>query len=336
MVDLCSPSWNNNLSIGSPQETTIDEIWNSSMAVKIRESVLDGSYRYCNDQVCWRLLSKSLYKNENITDRTWRTIIDKHKTKLEGGPRFLNIGYNQNCNLHCLMCREKPVLNTDRSSIEKAYRRLMEYDFSNVEKLTIPGGGEIFINDDYMEIVAKTKDLFPNLKEVWLYSNGMLFDEKNWVRVAPLGKNYELKIFISLDAATKETYLKIRRGSNWERVMDNLKMLSEKRRSKKYNQLIFAFCVQRDNYMEMPQFVRMAKEIGADAVHFERLFHAPAELCVHQSEHPEHQGFRAALYDAVACGTELGIEVQSVPFSDLLNESEEGAYDKYFAPKYRR
>lgn len=336
MADLCCPAWNNDISIGSPQEMTIDEIWNSSIAMKIRESILDGSYRYCNEQVCWRLLSKSLYKNETITNKTWRNIIDEHKIKMESGPKFLNIGYNQNCNLYCLMCREKPVLNTDQLSIVKAYKRLMEYDFSDVEKLTIPGGGELFIHDDYMKIIANAKEYFPNLKEIWLYSNGLLFDEKNWSKVAWLGENYEFKIFISLDAATKETYLKIRRGSNWERVMNHLKMLSEKRKNKKYHQLIFAFCVQKDNYKEMPDFVRMAKEIGADAVHFEKIFHSSAEFCVHQSEHPEYQGFRAALYDAVSCGAKLDIEVQAVPFSDLLNKKGIEAYDKYLIHGYQQ
>ena len=92
--DICSPTWNNDVNVGNPQTMTIEQIWNSEMAQKIRRSVLDGTFQYCNEEICWRLLEGKLLKKSEIVDQKWLDIIKNNKTVLSDGPEFLNVERN--------------------------------------------------------------------------------------------------------------------------------------------------------------------------------------------------------------------------------------------------
>ena len=46
---LCCASW---LTKFLPEEVPIDEAWKSTEADDIRDSILDGSYKYCDDKQC--------------------------------------------------------------------------------------------------------------------------------------------------------------------------------------------------------------------------------------------------------------------------------------------
>ncbi|MEN6291952.1 MAG: hypothetical protein ABFD07_08065, partial [Methanobacterium sp.] len=74
-----------------------------------------------------------------------------------------------------------------------------------------------------------------------------LLDENMWNRIKK-SHDYIKTIEISIDAATKDTYEKIRRGGNWERLIKNLNFISsiETISSKSYS-----FVVQDTNYKEM-------------------------------------------------------------------------------------
>lgn len=75
---------------------------------------------------------------------------------------------------------------------------------------------------------------------------------------------------ISIDAATKETYSLLRHG-DFNRLLENLKMLGELRRSGELSGLWFNFVVQRENMHEMKAFVLLADSCSVDVVQFTKL-----------------------------------------------------------------
>ena len=79
----------------------------------------------------------------------------------------------------------------------------------------------------------------------------------------------------SLDAATEETYRKIR-GRGFNRVVRNISSLNKAKQARGRSAhdgipfIVVNMCITRANYRELPQFVRLAKELGAGAID---LFH---------------------------------------------------------------
>ena len=317
-ADICSPTWNNDINVGNPQIEDIERIWNSERSQEIRASILDGSFKYCNEEICWRLLEGRLFRKDQITNQRWREIIDKRETKIEGGPEFLNVGYNAMCNLRCRMCRDGTVF-IDPKVRETALGHIKKYNFENLKRLVIPGNGELFANKDYLDFLVNIDECsFPVLEAIWIYSNGVLFTEENWNKISFLAKRYKVKIFISTDSACRETFLKVRRGGDYGKFITNLKMLAEKKKQNEFNRLYLPFCVQRENFREMVEFVYFAKEIGADCVHFEKLFNSKICDCVHRPENVYFELFTRNLEESVKVGKRIGIDVEVKPFTKLL------------------
>ena len=95
-------------------------------------------------------------------------------------------------------------------------------------------------------------------------TNGTLFTPKEWERLK--GKFEYIRFMVSVDAATKETYEKVRCGGKWENLMKNMDYLSELRRNNKINDVTVIMIVQKKNYREIPEFIRWAKEKDFDEV----------------------------------------------------------------------
>mgnify|MGYP001272017228 FL=1 len=48
----CCPPWIDGYTYGNINEKSFDEVWNSDKAIKFRESIIDGSFTYCNKMSC--------------------------------------------------------------------------------------------------------------------------------------------------------------------------------------------------------------------------------------------------------------------------------------------
>lgn len=322
MADICSPTWNSNTSVGNPQELSIEQLWNSPKAQEIRRSVLNETFDFCNTDICWRILEGKLERRDEVKDPVMRNIIKNNITVIPGGPEFINIAYNPVCNLYCRMCRDERIVQMDEKHKNKTISDLKNYKFFNLKRLIIPGSGELFANKDYIELLQNiNEEQFPKLEAIWINSNGVLFNERNWNKISHLSSRYKIKVFISTDSVCKETFTKIRRGGNYASFKDNLKTVRELRHRGEISKLYFAFCVQRINFREMSEFVSFAHENGADSVHFEKLFHAPISECVHRPENVYYDDFVCELKKAIGKGRKLGIDVEAKPFMDVVRRN---------------
>ncbi|MCR5441527.1 MAG: hypothetical protein K6E66_05380 [Lachnospiraceae bacterium] len=94
--------------------------------------------------------------------------------------------------------------------------------------------------------------------------NGTLFTESEWEKLE--GRYEHTGFMVSVDAAGKETYEKVRCGGSFERLMKNMDFLSELRRLNKVDSVKVIMIVQKANYTEIPAFIRWAKDKGFDGV----------------------------------------------------------------------
>lgn len=303
---LCCPSWLKT-SIGDVKKESFENIWNSANAQKIRESIIDGSYRYCDKDLCPYLQSSFLKPLDELPE-VFQKMIGEKQTVLEEKPEYVLLAYDQSCNLSCPSCRKEKIMTPLGSPehlkyegiTEKIHRELvMKSDRQMI--LNITGSGDPFASNVYRQYLEnlKGKDL-PHLK-IDLQTNAVLFTPKMWERMEHIHSNIR-NVFVSIDAAAEETYKVVRRDGNWPVLLNNMKFLAELRRQKKINLLQARFVVQKSNYREMESFARLFLGMGCDVIEFaqvvdwgtwgEREF---KEQCVWEKNHPERGEFLRAV-----------------------------------------
>jgi MoaA/NifB/PqqE/SkfB family radical SAM enzyme len=76
------------------------------------------------------------------------------------------------------------------------------------------------------------------------------------------------KVSISMDGATRETYNKFRIGSNYDKVIENIKTLVRVRKeaNKKTPAIRLDMVLMKENVHELPLLVMLAKKLGVDGI----------------------------------------------------------------------
>lgn len=307
---VCCPSWMKK-SIGNFYQNDILDIWNSQSAQDIRASILDGSYRYCNHEVCPHILGGTLPTFWQL-DKAIQDDVENEKTILNRPPQSVMFTFDSSCNLSCPSCRpEKNSLTAD----SPVYKKLNELCHSITEKLlkdpnahvrvNISGSGDPFASlafRHYLEQIDGEKH--PNLI-FDLQTNGLLFTPLMWQRMSKIHKNIG-KVHVSIDAATAETYSIVRRGGKWETLLENMEFMSKLRQEGKFPFFQLNFVVQQKNYREVPDFIRLFLKYKPDSFYYSKIddwgAYPPAEFphqCVWEENHPDYEHFLSVLADPI-------------------------------------
>jgi sulfatase maturation enzyme AslB (radical SAM superfamily) len=304
-IYLCCPGWLDRR-IGNIQNVTVEEIWNGKEAQEIRQSILDGSFRFCSYSRCPYLqtVSPPVERIEEVTDPELKTVIAEKLTLLPYGPRAVNCSFDRSCNLACPSCRTKVIIEHERrEQIMEVRRRIQEEALRDAHLLYITGLGDPFGSPFYRKWLQtmKREDL-PNLRLIFLHTNGQLWTTAIWNTLSEEIRELITCTEISIDAATPETYSKNRRGGSFERLLENLGFISSLRRHGPLNSVTISMVVQENNFSEMPEFVHMGQRFGFDRVFFSRLINWGTftgqefkDRAVHLSEHPRYPEFMALL-----------------------------------------
>ncbi len=298
----CCPSWLPK-PIGNLATQSFDDVWNSKAAEEIRASIHDGSFRFCRQDLCPRLMTEDMPKDK-ITRTDLLSLIQSGATKLEQRPERVNCCYDRSCNLSCPSCRIELILHK-RGSAEfmqaEAIQNQILSELPSLEWLEITGSGDPFASPLFFDLLKtiNAKD-YPKLK-IFLHTNGTLWNEQNWQEIAGIQSAVK-KVEISIDAATEETYSLNRRGGKFSSLLKNLKLIAKLRETGPITDLKISFVVQQNNFHEMDQFIALGLELNVDRIYFSKLdqwgtftadeFQARA---VHLPEHPDHGKFLQAL-----------------------------------------
>jgi MoaA/NifB/PqqE/SkfB family radical SAM enzyme len=171
----------------------------------------------------------------------------------------------------------------------------------NADRLFLNGSGDVFGSKHSRVLLARLKrEQYPDLK-FEIITNAQLFDKRAYVEFDLAGRICAVKV--SIDAARPETYRFVRRGGNFERLLENLAFLDGLRTSGRDNfRLEFFFVVSTPNYREMPEFVQLAKRFHADMALFTLLRSVGSfteeevsEWSVFNPDHKLHQDFLKVL-----------------------------------------
>lgn len=299
---VCCDDWLDT-SIGDVRHGGLLEQWNSPTAQALRASILDGSYRYCNKEQCPDLVKKSLPKIEDVTNPRHRDWIENDTCTMAEPPPNLSLGYDQTCNLKCPTCRDDFIVLKDAAfeRAEKIHDRVVQELVPHAKTALITGEGDAFSSRLFRRFLQELDAAeVPDLK-IYLMTNGLAFTPQMWDSMSKAHQAIS-GVSISVDAATPETYA-INRGGNFEKLKRNLKFLGNLIKKSELSFLEISFVVQGNNYLEMPEFVALAKEVGCRSVLFMKLIFWNGtypqsqwrDRAVHLPEHPDHQAFLAML-----------------------------------------
>ncbi|MBI2571080.1 MAG: radical SAM protein [Candidatus Schekmanbacteria bacterium] len=156
--------------------------------------------------------------------------------------------------------------------------------FKAADTVSLHGVGEPLTNPRIRELVEAIDHDDTYLS---LCSNGILLNERN---ARFLVEQRVKQINISLDAATPETYKKIRRG-DLTKILANIKRLAriKEELGSREPTITISMVLMRENASEAVRFVELAKEIGAQTARFSRL--NPIDPSYPDDYTVEHSGF---------------------------------------------
>jgi sulfatase maturation enzyme AslB (radical SAM superfamily) len=324
--------------MGNVRSVSLSEMWNGPVMRKIRESIYDGSFRYCRHDRCPKIQNGSLTTlREAEAHPRYGTAVTARATTLEHLPQVVIMVNDRSCNLYCPSCRTERINFREGSNFEEMANIQKRFLATWLESpndedftLSITGSGDPFASRVYRELLyGLDGSLYPNMK-IALQTNGVLLTPRNWERMKGIHGNIS-SILISLDAATPETYAVTRRGGHWKTLIENCRRLGELRTAGEIRLLRYDFVAQKANFREMPAFVKLARELGGDRAYFSRLVDwgtwPRAEFlkqCVWNDAHALRADFMEVLRDPALRD----------PFVDLGNLSslhEEAMADRYSA-----
>ena len=288
--------------IGSPVEAVL----NSPMAQKIRQSVTDGSYKYCNHLDCGEMIQNTLPRADELKDPQVLNAIARKDFQIDSVDQVL-FALDRTCNLSCPSCRTERISEKMWESEEKvgAVDQKLLPLLPKLRILNINPAGELFASRLSRNVLKLINDESAPDLVLDIISNGTLFSEEEWNKFPGIHRKIR-SVRISTDAASKESFEKLRRGGRHDVFLKNMQFLATLRASGVIPQLKFSFTYQRDNFREMREFVAYCERYNADFAIFERLQNLGAftdaefrERAVHIPGHPLYEEFLAVIRDPI-------------------------------------
>jgi MoaA/NifB/PqqE/SkfB family radical SAM enzyme len=295
---VCCPSWlSKNVEIS---EIPLKDMWNSEPIVDIRNSILDGSFKYCNKELCPYLSKLVNYGIESGPIRIKSESQYKESILKSNVPHNLVMNFDRTCNYKCPSCRVDLIVENSKGikRVEKTIEEIDNYYSKDVRTLYITGSGDPFVSVGFRNYLRNfNPKKYPKLGSIHLHTNASMWNKEMWDSMPNIHK-FVKSCEISIDAGTKDTYEnKTRLGGNWENLLNNLRFISELPNIS----VKTSFVVQDSNYMEMETFYDLMYSIFRKKanVFFGKITNwgtfSEGEFKLKQVwdiEHPEHQLFK--------------------------------------------
>jgi MoaA/NifB/PqqE/SkfB family radical SAM enzyme len=270
----------------------------SELAQKIRQSIIDGSYVYCNEKLCGVITNNGLNSIDTVPLNIKSLFNDASTFEM---PHHISFQGDETCNLSCPSCRTH-IKKTPLEQPQEQHRvgkivsnNLFSKATDQKIKLEVSGTGEVFASPMLMNFVNSIdRSKFPNL-ELAIGTNGLMC-EQNWHRLGNMQASVK-KITVSIDASQAATYEKIRRGGKWEQLLQAMKFLQNKKHLQGIA-LHTRMIVQQQNYSEIESFYQLCQQFDVDLVEYSRVTNwgtwSQKEFQFHDVFNPGHPEFETA------------------------------------------
>ena len=190
------------------------------------------------------------------------------RTRLAIRPLKIEMDITNQCNIRCIMCAfSDPAIGSRkrRDLSKETFSRWADEMFSWATHVGLLFGAEPTLNPNLLSFVRTAKEF--RVPNVYFSTNAMKLTPSLTGALIEAGLD---EINVSLDAGTKATFERIRRGAKWDTVIGNLKSLRDQKAALKLSRprLHMSFVMMRSNIEELPQFVELAADLGAVVLYF--------------------------------------------------------------------
>ncbi len=186
-------------------------------------------------------------------------------TELTYTPSSLNLLMIDRCNSGCIMCGQdyKSCGSSAALTLDKIKIIYNKLDMDQLVEVVYGGGGEPFLNPELAEIAEYTRDQCPAVQHT-VISN----------MVAPCKESVLVKLvksrvhfLVSVNAASTDVFNLVAGVDAFDLVLQNIKKIVSLRKQYKSNiGISISIILMKQNIAELPEFVRLAKELGVDGV----------------------------------------------------------------------
>jgi ubiquinone/menaquinone biosynthesis C-methylase UbiE/organic radical activating enzyme len=277
---------------------SLDDIVHSPRAREIQASIIDGTYKYCDQDTC------HIIKSSNL------------ETRIAHRPDTVNwivFAIDDSCNLSCPSCRTDLIFYNKgeefdhRMKISTHITKLIQ-NHHQFLRFTLSGDGDPFASHVYRNILENLQLGEDDPVEIEIVTNGILV-KSQWDRMTGI-HNHVVRFKISFDAGSQEVYNITRRGGDWNKLIESTKYIT-KWKQKYYSkmQIVSNFVLQTTNYKDIHKYVQLADELGVDEISFQNVVdwgkwdvngvNHFVEHAVWMPSHPDHQEFINLLNDPI-------------------------------------
>ena len=235
-----------NLILGNLLETPIEVLWTNEKAEAIRESIKDGSFRFCRKEECPHCASGML---ENMNESEAKAY------SAELYPIDINVSYDKFCNHSCPSCRKGVFIPNELYKAKmKTMKNAVLPIVNKTKRLSTCGMGDCFSSPFMMDFIKELNPEDPDFC-ISFETNGVCLDQKRWEEISNIHK-YPINITVTPNSFDRYTYMYLSGGhDNLEKSNKNLKFISELRTTGKISSFKINMVVQESNYREIPSFV---------------------------------------------------------------------------------
>ena len=261
IVTSCCQAFTTVHSVGNVKRRSIAQIWNGAVLQRTRRRLLLGEV----GKVCRPFCPALRYPPVNVAElpettaeeRMFKEDLSAGRTALRAAPAYFVLSNWGACNLRCAMCDS---WSTKRLPpfVQRTYEQLQGF-FDRPITLKLTGSGDPLARRDTRDLLLKLSAEKNTAVRVELLTNGLLFTPAMWQKIKDCHYTF---INVSIDAATPETYAKIRRGGRWEALLAALDLIRQARDAGHFEYVVINMTVMRSNFREIPAFIALARRYG--------------------------------------------------------------------------
>ena len=237
-------------------------------------------------------------------------------------PRSLYLETTNRCDSKCQTCIRTFRSLEPPADLTLEQVKVITEQFSVLERVVLHGIGEPLLNREIFEIVAYLKT---RAATVLFNSDAISLTATRALRLIQSGLD---EYRVSLDAATRQTYRRLRGVDQFDRVVANVRRLVqlERGRNRSAPRVSLWFTASRANLDELLAFVRLAADLGVDEVYVQRLVFnglglATAENALHgRLQRQEQEVLDQAQELARGLGVALRASGLTTPLASLKGE----------------
>lgn len=180
-------------------------------------------------EIALRILCSRRLNHNVVYNALYRKWIERRARKGLERPESVDIESSSFCNARCIMCAHlqmtRPKGNMAWETFEKVAREAVAWE---VPKLFLSGFGEAFLDKQLLAKIRFAKDI--GARWVCCLTNGSLLSPDRIEEILTSGLD---ELSISMDGFSRETFNHIRVGLDFDRIVEGLNQLLEKRKGPK-------------------------------------------------------------------------------------------------------